>query len=281
MHPFKFRLEQNYDTQNSLFHYTSVETARDFILPTSTLRFSRQETLNDPKESKNRHFYGTGSKDLDLNRITNLIVEYLTQNVKVCCFSRDDPNVTPTGKFPLDLYAMGHMKPRMWASYGDQHKGVCLVFDKKKLTTAFERQRHQHENLLYREVSYDHSLTQEVHDAYSVNYNDFATDFHNAMNNQIEHHSKTLFFFKHFDWLTEFEYRFVIIGGRRQDEYLAYGNALVGIALGMETEKVKADSIVPIANAQGIPVVQLPDQALTGWSIRALNEPAKRLLSPN
>ncbi|HAT86949.1 MAG TPA: hypothetical protein DCS30_13995 [Rhizobiales bacterium] len=38
------------------------------------------------------------------------------------------------------MYAMGHIKPRMWAIYGDQHKGVCLVFDKIQLTAALERQ---------------------------------------------------------------------------------------------------------------------------------------------
>ena len=113
MHPFKGMIGSVYDTQKFLFHYTSLETARDYILPNKTLRFSQQISLNDPKESKSQHLSGHGPKEVEFGPIRDRIIDYYLRNVKVCCFSRDDPTAGPPDQFPVDLFALGYMKQRM------------------------------------------------------------------------------------------------------------------------------------------------------------------------
>jgi Protein of unknown function (DUF2971) len=39
-----------------------------------------------------------------------------------------------------DFFHRGFHKPRMWTQYADQHRGVCLIFDRTKLAKAIENQ---------------------------------------------------------------------------------------------------------------------------------------------
>ena len=39
----------------------------------------------------------------------------------------------PSTRSPDEDYRRGYARPRMWEQYGDNHRGVCLVFDKAEL----------------------------------------------------------------------------------------------------------------------------------------------------
>lgn len=280
MHPFRHTLCSNYDRQKFLFHYTSLETARDHILPSKALRFSQRIALNDPHESKNHHWIPISPAGVEPNSITDRIDDYYLRNVKVCCLSRDDPDAEPRDQFPLDLYALGHMKQRMWATYGHRHKGVCLVFDKQRLKAAFEGKRCDPERLFFGDVSYGRPTSEGLIESYSIKIKYFTKDFDAALRNLLDGRWRTHFLFKHQDWRTEFEYRFVLVGNRQQNEHLTYDDALVGIVLGMDVDAQSGGTIVQLEETQDIPIVQLPVQGFTKWNLLELNDAASKVMVP-
>ncbi|WP_318468306.1 DUF2971 domain-containing protein [Photobacterium leiognathi] len=126
------------DSKKYVYHYTSVDTAVDYILKDETLLVSCYNKTNDPKETKD-WFFIPGSNHgrcLDkytpeyLSKIMNPVIKEATH---VICFTKDE---VLTGNFN-DMARRGFCKPRMWAQYGDKHKGVCLIFDFKELSEAF------------------------------------------------------------------------------------------------------------------------------------------------
>lgn len=129
-------------------------------------------------------------------------------------------------------------------------------------------------------MSYGRPTSKGVIESYWIKITDFSEDFDAALRDLIDNHWRTHFFFKHLDWLTEFEHRFVLVGNRKQDEYLTYDNALVGIVLGMDVNAGSGDAIVQLEETRDIPIVQLPKQALTGWTLRMLNDAASKMMAP-
>jgi hypothetical protein len=136
----------DFDTEQYVFHYTTAENAFKHILPSATLRLGPLATVNDPRESrllgftylpKNLMRQTLGSHDAmwhhldnwkDRN-VTDQASALLTKRIKIACFSRDSRRVTADDPG----YYRGYSRPAMWAYYGANHTGVCLVFDRRLL----------------------------------------------------------------------------------------------------------------------------------------------------
>lgn len=113
-------------------HYTSQTTFLEHILPTKKIRFSALSKTNDPAEYKTPSAYPVFDKVIcsdhyDQALATRDVVKEefkicWEKNVKLACFSAAADNNTPCWQ-----------KPRMWAQYGNNHHGVCLLFDRQRL----------------------------------------------------------------------------------------------------------------------------------------------------
>ncbi len=129
-------------------HYTTAKIAIEKILPNNSLRFNKLKNSNDPWEFKKNIHVNLNDNIFkmfnDLKRKDNLNSFY--ENIKSISFSTDDLS---TSDKKIECYK----NSLMWAHYGNNHKGVCFVFDKKALTNLFVNQ-HGKQILINENVSY-------------------------------------------------------------------------------------------------------------------------------
>ena len=108
---------------NRLYYYCKLSTVLEEILPNYQLLLSPLQKTNDPRETKRVVFDHRSKHGTDIGDISVLNKEYseiIKGDCKVLCFSQDYN------------YYWGCLLSKMWAHYGDNHKGVCLCLDKEK-----------------------------------------------------------------------------------------------------------------------------------------------------
>jgi hypothetical protein len=131
-------------------------------------------------------------------------------------------------------FAKGWARARMWEQYGENHQGICLIFDRdslvRHLTHDLDRQLGfgpYHRNVEYDEMG---SAALQATNLQPAEWpQSIAGDL---VEKYIEDHFDELFFKKTLDWQTEYEYRFVTTASPEQPLYAAYGDALLAIVTG-------------------------------------------------
>jgi hypothetical protein len=108
-----------------IYHYCKLNTAIEHILCDKRLLLSPIKNTNDPRENKSFDFGaiteftesigGVGT----LMNVNKEVSEILRRDCKVICFSEDHNSIS------------GYQLSRMWALYGDNHKGFCIKLDKE------------------------------------------------------------------------------------------------------------------------------------------------------
>ncbi|KTB63867.1 MULTISPECIES: DUF2971 domain-containing protein [Pseudomonas] len=245
------------DHDKYLYHYTSTETAINFILKDHTLRFSPYTGTNDPKESKNWVFdVGTNeNRDLGIYNSAELsewLSKELKQNTRLICFSRDTPHLT--GNHLADIFSRGFCKPRMWAQYANRHTGVCLVFNKQALHEKITSQIGTTRDVMSGAVKYiDRGIVKDLwkDQEYLINVDEL--EHRGKTQYAIDHlqtHYKKLFFEKMTDWKDEIEWRWVVLCDSDEPLYLSFGGALSGIVFGEDTNKEDKFKIVKLTKGQ-------------------------------
>jgi len=125
-----------------LAHYAKMETVIEFILPQKELLINELYKTNDPIESKNSFDQCFGAIDASIDKNGESLVAQIfslvrkrsslkkdyKKKVRSISFSKDNG--------PRKAYGL----PTMWAHYGQNHKGICLVFDKLIIERLFEDQ---------------------------------------------------------------------------------------------------------------------------------------------
>lgn len=237
----------------TLFHYTKLETALEYILPNMSLRMSPMINVNDPKESKAKNVmlsYNTNNhKNVsnDLSETKKIVNSILLNQSRMLCFSMN--NKTSYKKVEQDsdetglLYQMGFFKPRMWAQYAENHRGICLGFNKKALTKSIN----EIDSLkTYRSnVTYTDS-TKGLHKCTHFDYNyktieEFKDYF---IEEHIVNHRDLLYFTKSKDWKDENEYRYLsIVEKGEKDIFIDISEALTSVYLGVNFPEVYISSL--------------------------------------
>ena len=125
-----------------LFHYTSYASALGILL-SQQMRMGSLKNMNDPLEFQDHHkdslvFNGNPSNE-ELALIMRRFKDSVTEREKAVRFASFSMDLSKgsQGEYYNNL-SKGWARSRMWAQYADNHKGVCLVFDKKKLVEDFE-----------------------------------------------------------------------------------------------------------------------------------------------
>ncbi|NOR61842.1 MAG: DUF2971 domain-containing protein [Rhodobacteraceae bacterium] len=235
------------DEDRFLYHYTSSAVLLDYIIPTGSIRFLPFKLLNDPRESYEwplSWHSREGDFPDDMSGIEEAVQSALKSNWCVGCFVRDSDESVMTRereKQGADLLIApalrGHSHPRMWAQYGDNHAGVCLVFDRAILTRLIGN--FCSENLLsvrYGAVEYsvprllpkldeDDPLLVFLDELRSLGVNEYAQ-------RHVERHYRKLYFHKSSDWENEMEYRFSIGSSDSEPKYFQVAGALKGVLMG-------------------------------------------------
>lgn len=226
------------------YHYTSTETALDFIFKDNTLKFSSFLNVNDPRERKawNIATIVRPEPRLELDQYDQISLDvsnFLKQNAKLICFSCDKPSAVGAWQ-PEARLDRGYAKPSMWHHYAEKHNGVCLVFDRNKLGAAFERQL-QAERLIQGKVTYsDRGILPSLsNDPFVIDLTQVTDQksYLSAMRSHFNKWHKELFFQKLNDWAYEDEYRWVYFDDDTTPRFVDFEDALKAVVVGDAVEE--------------------------------------------
>ena len=235
---------------NYLYHYTTTKTAINYILPTGKLKFNSFSNVNDPRECKQWDISPVVRSNLnfdlkDFDAISEEISNILKSNAKLVCFSQDKEEAIEKWQ-PEALFDRGFARPNMWHHYSNAYNGICLMFDMKKLDSAFIKY-FGNTRLISGPVRYTNKgiLSNLKDDPFVIDL----TNVYNANDyiRKIEIHRakwlRQLFLQKLKDWSNEAEYRWIYFDNNPEPLYISFEDALKAIVIGYRVPENLTDDI--------------------------------------
>lgn len=231
------------DNAEFVAHYTSLRVACEHILPEGRIRFSPLAELNDPRENKERMIgVGWSGKEMPPTNARVVAADELKkayrEHSKVFCGTVDGEN--PHHLTTKRCYG----RPRMWAQYGENHRGICLLFDRDLLDNAI-REVVRGDAALYKgRVEYDDYLKRVSAAVCDLDYDRVSeAGIEVAVKEQVDKYHLALFLRKDSDWIGESEYRWIIHRRELGYEFVRFGDALKSVVLGVDFPDVFVPSI--------------------------------------
>ena len=186
---------QQFRETEKLYHYTSFNSAIKIIL-LNKLKFGRLGDMNDINEAYKRISYecwsdiNTKDVQLELSRYRQISLTMDSSNYQ-----------------GFDISAM-------WGHYAEKGKGVCLVFDKRKLL------KHLSTGMYSSKVTYKRKFKGYVH----INSEN--------IEKSLERKRKCFFFTKSSDWKYEQEYRIITkVNDCSDDIFWDFKDSLIAVIL--------------------------------------------------
>lgn len=258
------------DSEQMLYHYTKMSTARNYIFKTGQLRMSSFRAMNDPKESRTWKFNLSGSKcgDISCKEWDDLSAKLslrFKEHARVLCFCQD---VGPlTGDHLAEISQRGFARPRMWAQYAETHTGICLVFDRAKLARQVQVACREAFFLLQGKVTYrDRHVAPDLLGHYEINLDRLSyLGFEGYWREHAAKFCPRLFFEKNADWRDEWEYRFVAFFPDTPEIYVEMADALVGVIFGTEADPHDEDAIINVLSSKPVRLMGLKWHNATPW----------------
>jgi len=241
-----------------LCHYTKNKNAIN-ILRSMKLKFGKIINSNDPVEIKNINFFYKGLSEVT-SEIKKDIRNYLYDILHLIAFCKGNiemnEELIPEGAL-YELYKRpAFYLPRMWATYGDNHKGVCFVFDKKKLISTVKKQLEKYFHFKHDSIKYNDFVCRKDPDSIIFsNGIDEKEIRENGLYNSIQsfiNNNYSSYFIKDCDWKDEKEYRFICwnkINHSVKKIEIEIEEALIGIVLGINNND---NEIIKIARSKGL-----------------------------
>jgi hypothetical protein len=267
-------IENFTSSEKYLYHYTTMEAAIDHIITSRTLKMGKYTETNDPKESKCWQFsLGTNeSRDLgqyNTSELSEWLSSALKGKAKLACFSMDAEELS--GSHMEDIFNRGFSKPRMWVQYADEHTGVCLVFDRQRLTDAitsgiFDEDAVLHGPVMYLNRSIVRRLFSPDDQQYTINIDYLDRVGREAyVDAHMRSHYKRLFFEKMADWRDESEWRCVVFSETEEDLYVDYKDSLVGVMFGENSDERAIQGLIDATESWGIRYMGLKWKNCSPW----------------
>jgi len=236
------------DTSKWIYHYTSRETALEYIFTSGKIQLNTFANLNDPRESKDWSFSLSVPDDVEIDSeeffdIQRQGTNYAKNHCKILCMVQDDPRAVANG--PDYMFHRGFSRPRMWAQYSGNHTGVCLIFDRAKLEETIKLELTAKGDIYFGEVQYVSLHPDEV-DAFNLSYEEiFDTSLDATIDSKIKKYYKNYYFSKVEDWSNENEWRCILRGNSTMPEYVSISDSICGIVLGGDFPSVYEPAITP------------------------------------
>lgn len=245
------------DSDRYVYHYTKPGKAIKFILKDRTLLLNSLSETNDPKESKEWQLISwtvsnAPPESFSDESIPKEVANRLKSTVSLACFCADAPGLS--GVHLDDILLRGLARPRMWAQYGQDHRGFCLVFDKEKLLSRI-RQQFPKKLFLFGPVCYkNRSVVQ------SFEPNAFRLEFDRLQEIGIEAYVrehmltyfKELYLEKLEDWRDEREWRVLMLDNDGALPLVDIEDSLVSVIHGANTGSEDSEKAVSLTSDLGI-----------------------------
>src|SRR5574341_305776 len=230
--------------ESLVFHYTSAATALERILATGKLRLGPVGGTNDPGDAT--PFPHVPGDDLRGTVEAANGFHSAAGDHKLACFTRDlvgpETGVTASTR--------GWAKDRMWGQYADQHRGVCIAFDRGQLertatTLAAPPEKTVHVGV----VTYTDTPQKPAWSKGDGMTRDRFIEWEKQVL-PIHHFTKRM------DWAAESEYRILLLdysGERRPHEMLPVEDAIKFIVVGWKFSRVYEPCIAAVCDRLQIP----------------------------
>lgn len=231
---------------NLVFHYTSASTALEYILATEKLRLSPVGSTNDPGDAP--PFPRIIGDDLRGTLEAAEGFHAAAGDHKLACFTRDLAGL----EHGVIDSTRGWAKDRMWAQYAEQHRGVCIAFDRRHLeATAATLAAPPHKTVHVGNVTYDDAVQVPTWSGGPVTGGTTRDRF-------IEWEGQALsyYFAKRKDWAAESEYRILVLdysGEGRPYEMLPVAEAIKFIVVGAKFSPVYEPCIGAVCDKLQVP----------------------------
>jgi hypothetical protein len=238
--------------ENRLYHYCRLSTALELILAEKKLLLCPINKSNDPRENKSFVFAAIFWQGTDIGNLEDRngeISKILRDDCKMLCFSQDYEHF------------FGYESSRMWAYYGDNHKGLCLLIDKEEflqenieiIDLNLLKKIHYYEfdpnkPIYHKQV--DHSLMKSMGE---IRY--LREVFRSK---QLDY----LYFTKNKEWESEQELRLVYFSEKKENEYCSIKNSLKKIFVGVDFHNSYLPSIIKLCPHVGIDKLNYKDVRL-------------------
>jgi hypothetical protein len=220
-----------------IYHYTRATTATEHILKSGRIRLSSFIGTNDPREYKCWEFgfrtNGTFDREFDDLAIGREVSRLVKSNCYLLCLTRDDTSSVGMG---VDkIYGRGFCRSRMWAQYAENHKGVCLVFDRVALRDSIKSAIAETCTFYCGPVGYRNrsQAPRLAASPFILDYDAFLRDGLSRMSSMhVQRYHQELFFEKSLDWADEREYRYFVMAEDSRELFIPIEKALLAIVVG-------------------------------------------------
>ncbi|ACT59037.1 DUF2971 domain-containing protein [Hirschia baltica] len=234
-----------------LYHYTKAEIFNDFIAPSMKLKMNSLDKMNDPRESTTWEFDWLNPINDEFLKGSARLNDDIRTYSRLTSFCRDELHSLSDGELDhFDVtYKRGFSRPRMWAQYGGDHSGVCLVFDTQKLLRNFKAFGvKQNLRLIDGKVEYANRKPNgniARQNAFTIDGTEYRNlSRYDYAQYHVEKHYRELLFTKHLDWRDENEYRIMLYGQSKDPIFVPFFDALKYVVLGSKCEGQTREKIV-------------------------------------
>jgi len=242
-----------------VFHYTKNCNAIE-ILSEKQIRLGQFKDTNDPRESRKwailYEYLGIPpstnqairSFDENTKRLNDEINKIRLREWKVLCVSMNHPQLK---KYDNPFY-LGNCRPNMWAHYGENHEGVCLKLNGKILDQRIKELKRKKEcNVFSGKVKYnDFALQKPI--AFRTSFEQLSQDLNQEIRNHLKTNYKEYFLLKAKDWITEYEFRWMVFCTEDASEYISIEGAIEGVVIGMNYPREDISLIRKLCRELGI-----------------------------
>lgn len=242
-----------------LFHYTRARTAFEHILPDKKIRLNPYRLMRDPLEAKHwppSVFLGNPGDPLPDEReaARYAVVVQAKLAARLLCLTADADDYGED----TEPFGRGYARASMWQLYGDDHRGVCLAFDRERLLSALRTELADSARIIAKPVQYVRALRPDS--LPSEPLKDLSTEsFHAAVEDYLEKNADLLLFTKLLDWSGEQEFRFVVVchGDYEGSLDVGFGDALRAVIVGADLPPwQRAGAEVICREAGDVPLVR-------------------------
>ncbi len=228
-----------------LYHFTKKDTALEKILFERKIKLGQLRYTNDPKETKKLSISLSYTPDQNKTspkwamKVLDEAERVFKDEWNVLCMTKNLPKrkYKGTNKSLVKEHSRyGYAHPKMWAHYSENHTGICLVFDGKKLHSNISSALKNRCKIFSGPVNYkDYSVTyaNSLDDSYIDKYGLIEGVRRYFFTNYQE-----LFLTKHPDWESEAEFRWLIHNSANTPEYVSIEGAIKAVLVGSEFPQV-------------------------------------------
>jgi len=193
------------------------------------------------------------------NEVDCVANEIRSREWKVICFSKHCNRARRGYNGPVIKpdYRRGDCMPRMWDQYGEKHKGVCLVFDGKKLHEIMKKVLGASSRIFHGHVRYQDETGPEAkrsRDAIffqTIDIEKYGLD--EAVQRHFLQHYQEIFLRKVTDWQSEREYRFLVYDKTRRPSYVPIKGGIERVIVGHDFPKSCETKLAKLCTKLDIP----------------------------